>query len=117
MTAMQAHLPPALVPARVVVRTSVWQLSDSVRVDVQGFSSRVQRDLLRSTWVPTGKALQRLEKKDGIVIRFIIGRSCPPPLPPTIPLYCQPPPCTTPVLACASEPPGAASRAIRREAA
>mmetsp|Transcript_13969 Transcript_13969/g.42127 ORF Transcript_13969/g.42127 Transcript_13969/m.42127 type:complete len:589 (-) Transcript_13969:1356-3122(-) len=40
-----------------------------------GFSSRAQRDLLRSTWVPTGKALQQLEDEDGIVIRFIIGRS------------------------------------------
>ena len=51
----------------------------------QGFSSRVQRDLLRSTWVPTGRALQRLEEEDGIVIRFIIGRSCAPPSPPPRP--------------------------------
>ena len=42
---------------------------------LQGFSARARRDLLRKTWVPTGRALQRLEDELGVVIRFIVGRS------------------------------------------
>ena len=43
----------------------------------QGFSARRRRDMLRKTWVPTGKALTALQER-GIVIRFIVGRSCVP---------------------------------------
>uniref|UniRef100_J3L6D6 DUF4094 domain-containing protein n=1 Tax=Oryza brachyantha TaxID=4533 RepID=J3L6D6_ORYBR len=40
------------------------------------FSSKKRRDSLRDTWVPRGEKLRRLEKEKGVVIRFVIGRSC-----------------------------------------
>lgn len=40
-----------------------------------GFASIAGRNLLRSTWVPHGSYLRELERKSGIVIRFVIGRS------------------------------------------
>jgi len=42
----------------------------------QGMTARARRDNLRQTWVPTGDALRALERDSGVVIRFIIGRTC-----------------------------------------
>ncbi|KAI9071423.1 hypothetical protein K1719_046619, partial [Acacia pycnantha] len=42
------------------------------------FSSRQRRESLRQTWMPKGKELKELEKKKGIVIRFMIGHSTTP---------------------------------------
>ena len=39
-------------------------------------TARARRDNLRQTWVPTGDALRALERDSGVVIRFIIGRTC-----------------------------------------
>ncbi|XP_010555409.1 PREDICTED: probable beta-1,3-galactosyltransferase 1 [Tarenaya hassleriana] len=39
------------------------------------FSSRKRRDSLRSTWLPQGDQLKKLEEEKGIVIRFVIGHS------------------------------------------
>lgn len=39
------------------------------------FSSRKRRDSVRSTWMPQGEKLKKLEKEKGIVIRFVIGHS------------------------------------------
>ena len=46
---------------------------------MQGMTARKRRDQLRETWVPRGPALRQLEVDQGIVIRFIIGRTCAPP--------------------------------------
>ncbi|KAI4324034.1 hypothetical protein L6164_023602 [Bauhinia variegata] len=42
------------------------------------FSSKKRRDSIRETWLPSGKQLMELEKKKGIVIRFVIGHSATP---------------------------------------
>ncbi|XP_054814256.1 probable beta-1,3-galactosyltransferase 8 isoform X2 [Prosopis cineraria] len=42
------------------------------------FSSKQRRDSLRQTWMPTGNELKEMEKKKGIVIRFMIGHSATP---------------------------------------
>eukprot|EP00262_Sarcandra_glabra_P006872 TRINITY_DN19431_c0_g1_i1.p1 TRINITY_DN19431_c0_g1~~TRINITY_DN19431_c0_g1_i1.p1 ORF type:complete len:359 (+),score=66.16 TRINITY_DN19431_c0_g1_i1:28-1104(+) len=39
-----------------------------------GFGSRLKRNTFRSSWMPKGDALRKLEEK-GVVIRFVIGRS------------------------------------------
>ncbi|KAH0455305.1 hypothetical protein IEQ34_015337 [Dendrobium chrysotoxum] len=39
------------------------------------FSSRKRRDSVRETWMPQGEKLRRLERENGIVIRFMIGHS------------------------------------------
>ena len=39
-------------------------------------TARPRRDNLRQTWVPTGNALRALERDSGVVVRFIIGRTC-----------------------------------------
>ncbi|KAI3985219.1 hypothetical protein MKX01_036947 [Papaver californicum] len=39
------------------------------------FSSRKRRDSIRSTWMPKGENLKKLEKEKGIVMRFVIGHS------------------------------------------
>ncbi|KAH9726066.1 putative beta-1,3-galactosyltransferase 8 [Citrus sinensis] len=39
------------------------------------FSSKKRRDSVRSSWMPTGEELRRMEKEKGIVIRFVIGHS------------------------------------------
>ncbi|MCL7051671.1 hypothetical protein MKW94_016547, partial [Papaver nudicaule] len=39
------------------------------------FSSRKRRDSIRSTWMPKGENLRKLEKEKGIVMRFVIGHS------------------------------------------
>eukprot|EP00252_Welwitschia_mirabilis_P015442 TRINITY_DN3394_c0_g1_i1.p1 TRINITY_DN3394_c0_g1~~TRINITY_DN3394_c0_g1_i1.p1 ORF type:complete len:354 (+),score=65.36 TRINITY_DN3394_c0_g1_i1:279-1340(+) len=39
-----------------------------------GFGGTLNRNRLRNTWLPTGKALRSLEEK-GIIVRFVIGRS------------------------------------------
>ena len=36
----------------------------------------MRRDNLRSTWVPTGEAMRKLEAETGLFIRFIIGYRC-----------------------------------------
>ena len=45
-------------------------------VTAQGLGARVRRDNLRSTWVPTGEAMRKLEAETGLYIRFIIGYRC-----------------------------------------
>jgi hypothetical protein len=40
---------------------------------VQGLGARSRRDLLRKTWVPTGKGLKTLEDEKSVVIRFVVG--------------------------------------------
>ncbi|KAL9432263.1 hypothetical protein AB3S75_027308 [Citrus x aurantiifolia] len=42
------------------------------------FSSKKRRDSVRSSWMPTGEELRRMEKEKGIVIRFVIGHSATP---------------------------------------
>ncbi|KAI3768980.1 hypothetical protein L6452_00076 [Arctium lappa] len=37
------------------------------------FSSRKRRDSVRSTWMPQGDKLRKLEEEKGIVMRFVIG--------------------------------------------
>lgn len=39
------------------------------------FSSRKRRDSVRSTWMPQGEKLKKLEDEKGIIIRFVIGHS------------------------------------------
>ncbi|KAI3904579.1 hypothetical protein MKW98_014759 [Papaver atlanticum] len=39
------------------------------------FSSRKRRDSIRSTWMPKGENLKKLETEKGIVMRFVIGHS------------------------------------------
>uniref|UniRef100_A0A0C9RJ70 Hexosyltransferase n=1 Tax=Wollemia nobilis TaxID=56998 RepID=A0A0C9RJ70_9CONI len=39
-----------------------------------GFGSRLNRNRIRNTWMPTGQALRKLEE-EGIVVRFVVGRS------------------------------------------
>ncbi|XP_010250252.1 PREDICTED: hydroxyproline O-galactosyltransferase HPGT3-like [Nelumbo nucifera] len=39
-----------------------------------GFGSRLTRNIFRSSWMPRGDALKKLEGR-GVVIRFVIGRS------------------------------------------
>ncbi|XP_078443123.1 hydroxyproline O-galactosyltransferase HPGT3-like [Wolffia australiana] len=39
-----------------------------------GFGSRLTRKVSRSSWMPKGDALRKLEEK-GVIIRFVIGRS------------------------------------------
>ncbi|XP_058111537.1 hydroxyproline O-galactosyltransferase HPGT2-like isoform X2 [Magnolia sinica] len=39
-----------------------------------GFGGRLKRNVFRSSWMPKGDALRKLEEK-GVVIRFVIGRS------------------------------------------
>lgn len=39
------------------------------------FGNRFRRDATRNTWMPKGEALKDLEREQGIVIRFVIGRS------------------------------------------
>ncbi|KFK43444.1 hypothetical protein AALP_AA1G126000 [Arabis alpina] len=39
------------------------------------FSSRKRRDSVRSTWMPQGEKLKKLEEEKGIVVRFVIGHS------------------------------------------
>ncbi|CAL8462361.1 g1894 [Coccomyxa elongata] len=40
-----------------------------------GLGARSRRDLLRKTWVPTGKGLKTLEDEKSVVIRFVVGYS------------------------------------------
>ena len=47
---------------------------------MQGLGARSRRDLLRKTWVPTGKGLKTLEDEKSVVIRFVVGYRCPCPL-------------------------------------
>lgn len=42
----------------------------------QGLGARSRRDLLRKTWVPTGKGLKQLEDEKSVVIRFVVGYRC-----------------------------------------
>lgn len=42
---------------------------------VTTFGRKRNRDAIRKAWMPTGKALKKLEEEKGIVIRFVIGRS------------------------------------------
>ncbi|XP_023645799.1 probable beta-1,3-galactosyltransferase 1 isoform X2 [Capsella rubella] len=39
------------------------------------FSSRKRRDSIRSTWMPQGEKLKKLEDEKGIIVRFVIGHS------------------------------------------
>ncbi|XP_010493211.1 PREDICTED: probable beta-1,3-galactosyltransferase 1 isoform X2 [Camelina sativa] len=39
------------------------------------FSSRKRRDSVRSTWMPQGEKLKKLEEEKGIIVRFVIGHS------------------------------------------
>ncbi|KAG0621897.1 hypothetical protein M758_3G056900 [Ceratodon purpureus] len=39
------------------------------------FGNKFRRDAIRNTWMPKGEALKDLERDEGIIIRFIIGRS------------------------------------------
>lgn len=43
---------------------------------MQGLGARSRRDLLRKTWVPTGKDLKTLEDEKSVVIRFVVGYRC-----------------------------------------
>ena len=43
---------------------------------LQGLGARSRRDLLRKTWVPTGKGLKQLEDDKSVVIRFVVGYRC-----------------------------------------
>ena len=38
-----------------------------------GYASRDRRDILRSTWFPTGPALRKMEVEHGLLFRFVIG--------------------------------------------
>ena len=38
-----------------------------------GFGSRARRDVLRSTWFPSGAALRKMEVEHGLLFRFVIG--------------------------------------------
>eukprot|EP00884_Botryococcus_braunii_P017186 jgi/Botrbrau1/4150/Bobra.0192s0019.2 len=40
-----------------------------------GLGAQNRREILRKTWVPTGKKLKELEDRTGIVIRFVVGYS------------------------------------------
>ncbi|XP_021767946.1 beta-1,6-galactosyltransferase GALT31A-like isoform X2 [Chenopodium quinoa] len=42
------------------------------------FSSRKRRNSIRETWMPQGERLKKLEKENGIVVRFVIGHSSSP---------------------------------------
>nr|GMD72530.1 hydroxyproline O-galactosyltransferase HPGT1-like isoform X2 [Ipomoea batatas] len=39
------------------------------------FDRRKNREAIRRAWMPTGSALKKLEEENGIVVRFVIGRS------------------------------------------
>lgn len=41
--------------------------------EFQGLGAQNRREILRKTWVPSGKKLKDLEDKTGIVIRFVVG--------------------------------------------
>ncbi|XP_058206086.1 hydroxyproline O-galactosyltransferase HPGT1 isoform X1 [Rhododendron vialii] len=40
-----------------------------------GFSRKTNRDAIRKAWMGTGSALQKMEDRKGIIVRFVIGRS------------------------------------------
>jgi len=40
-----------------------------------GFASRARRDVLRSTWFPSGAALRTMEVEHGLLFRFVIGNT------------------------------------------
>ncbi|MCD9558478.1 hypothetical protein HAX54_015865 [Datura stramonium] len=42
------------------------------------FISRKRRDSLRETWMPKGDKIRKLDKENGIVVRFVIGHSATP---------------------------------------
>lgn len=44
------------------------------RLAPQGLTSRFRRDMLRRTWVPSGR-LAEIEARTGVRIRFFVGRS------------------------------------------
>ncbi|KAH7287602.1 hypothetical protein KP509_32G064800 [Ceratopteris richardii] len=39
------------------------------------FDNRLKRDAVRRKWIPNGGSLQFLEKTQGVIVRFVIGRS------------------------------------------